>query len=198
ERAAPLCTHDLWADDDVAQLARHAVGNFTKPVDGEGERVGRLVDAEVLPLQRSALVRPDEGESQFTCGHPFSGEHRLREPDRRGLVDLSAGTVRDLDLDHRLRCVPVCSACALYASTIRCTSLCRTTSWWLNSTNAMPSTVERMSRTWISPDACSRGRSTCVTSPVTTIFEPKPSRVGNICIWSGAGFWASCRMAKAS
>ena len=37
--------------------------------------------------------------------------------------------------------------------------------------------ARRMSRTWISPDACSRGRSICVTSPVTTIFEPKPSRV---------------------
>ena len=86
----------------------------------------------------------------------------------------------------------------LYASTIRCTSLWRTTSWWPNSTKAIPSTVERMSRTWISPDACSRGRSTCVTSPVTTIFEPKPSRVRNICICSGDVFCASSRMTKLS
>ena len=33
----------------------------------------------------------------------------------------------------------------------------------------------------------SRGRSICVTSPVTTTFEPKPSRVRNICICSGDG-----------
>ena len=55
-----------------------------------------------------------------------------------------------------------------------------------------------MSRTWIRPDACSRGRSTWVTSPVTTIFEPKPRRVRNICICSGVVFWASSRITKES
>ena len=55
-----------------------------------------------------------------------------------------------------------------------------------------------MSRTWISPDACSRGRSICVTSPVTTTFEPKPSRVRNICICSGVVFCASSRMMNES
>ena len=55
-----------------------------------------------------------------------------------------------------------------------------------------------MSRTWIRPDACSRGRSTCVTSPVTTTFEPKPSRVRNICICSGDVFCASSRMMNES
>ena len=61
--------------------------------------------------------------------------------------------------------------------------------------------VDRRSRmlcTWISPDACSRGRSICVTSPVTTTFEPKPSRVRNICICSGEVFCASSRMMKLS
>ena len=42
------------------------------------------------------------------------------------------------------------------------------------------------------------GRSTWVMSPVTTIFEPKPSRVRNIFICSGVVFWASSRMMKAS
>ena len=37
-----------------------------------------------------------------------------------------------------------------------------------------------------------------MTSPVTTIFEPKPSRVRNICICSGLVFWASSRMTKES
>ena len=55
-----------------------------------------------------------------------------------------------------------------------------------------------MSWTWISPEACSRGRSICVMSPVTTIFEPKPSRVRNICICSGVVFCASSRMMKES
>ena len=42
------------------------------------------------------------------------------------------------------------------------------------------------------------GRSTCVTSPVTTIFEPNPSRVRNIFICSGEVFCASSRMMNAS
>ena len=42
------------------------------------------------------------------------------------------------------------------------------------------------------------GRSTWVTSPVTTILEPKPSRVRNIFICSGEVFCASSRMMNAS
>ena len=45
---------------------------------------------------------------------------------------------------------------------------------------------------------CRPGRSTWVTSPVTTIFEPKPSRVRNIFICSGVVFCASSRMMNAS
>ena len=37
-----------------------------------------------------------------------------------------------------------------------------------------------------------------MTSPVTTAFEPKPSRVRNIFICSGVVFWASSRMMNAS
>ena len=40
------------------------------------------------------------------------------------------------------------------------------------------------------------GTSTCVVSPVTTTFEPKPMRVRNIFICSGVAFWASSRMMK--
>lgn len=42
------------------------------------------------------------------------------------------------------------------------------------------------------------GRSTCVTSPVITIFDSNPSRVRNIFICSGLVFCASSRMMKAS
>src|SRR5207244_4419385 len=160
--------------------------------------VGRLVDSEMPRLQRAALLRADEGKPELARADSLALQHEARELDRRRLVDLPARPVDDVDLYHRLRCVPVWSAWRLYASTIRCTSLWRTTSWWLNSTKAIPSTVARISRTWISPDACSRGRSTCVTSPVTTIFEPKPSRVRNICICSGDVFCASSRMTKLS
>ena len=46
------------------------------------------------------------------------------------------------------------------------------------------------------PGALVRGRSICVMSPVTTIFELKPSRVRNIFICSGVVFCASSRMMK--
>ena len=50
----------------------------------------------------------------------------------------------------------------------------------------MPSTTR-------SPEWVPLGRSTWVTSPVTTILEPKPSRVRNIFICSGEVFCASSR-----
>ena len=60
----------------------------------------------------------------------------------------------------------------------------------------MPSST---SRTWSRPDRCRpSGRSICVTSPVTTVFEPKPSRVRNIFICSGVVFCASSRMMNES
>src|SRR5947209_4554962 len=194
ERFPPLFTHHRRAHDDVAQLARQAVRQFLEPVEREGERVRGLVDAEVLALQRAALLRPDEREPELTRLDTLAREDALRERRRSRLVHRLAAAVVDGDVYHRERCVPVVSVCFLYASTIRWTSLCRTTSWWPNSTNAMPSTAERMFCTWISPDACSRGRSIWVTSPVTTIFEPKPSRVRNICICSGDVFCASSRI----
>ena len=128
ERPAPLRPDHLRAEDDVAELARHSVGQRGEPVDREGERVGRLVDAEVLLFQRAALLRPDEGEPELAGIDPLARQHRPRELDRCGLVHLPTRAVDDFDFYHRLRCVPVCSAWRLYASTIRCTSLCRTTS----------------------------------------------------------------------
>ncbi len=48
------------------------------------------------------------------------------------------------------------------------------------------------------PDSEPFSRSIWVMSPVTTILEPKPSRVRNIFICSGLVFWASSRMTKES
>ena len=55
----------------------------------------------------------------------------------------------------------------------------------------MPSTTR-------SPEWVPLGRSTCVTSPVTTILEPKPSLVRNIFICSGEVFCASSSTMKES
>jgi hypothetical protein len=101
ERSAPLLSHNLRTDHDVAELARHAVRQRAEAVDREGERVGRLVDSEVIALQRAALVCPDEGEPELAFFNALSCEHRLRELDRGRLVHVVAGAVDDLDSDHR-------------------------------------------------------------------------------------------------
>src|SRR5207342_1643251 len=151
-------------------------------------------------LQAPHLLRPDEVQAELTVLDTLLREHLSRQRDRRILLDLDSAPVLDLDRDHRYRrrCVPVSSAWSLYASTIRWTRRCRTTSSFPNRMKAIPSIEPRMSWTWIRPDACSRGRSIWVTSPVTTTFEPKPSLVRNICICSGLVFCASSRMMNES
>src|SRR5207253_3113040 len=201
ERRPPRVAYDLRADNDVPELTRQPVGKLVQRVDRECERVRLLVDPEMVALQRSDLVGVDECKSELALVDTLAGEHATCQLDRRVPVDVLPASVLDLDVHHApylLRCVPVFSAWRLYASTIRWTSLCRTTSSCPNRTNAMPSIEPRMSCTWISPEACSRGRSICVTSPVTTTFEPKPSRVRNICICSGDVFCASSRMMNES
>src|SRR5512142_2390903 len=128
QRRAPLGADHVRADDDVAELARHASGQRGEPVDREGERIGRLVHTEMLLLEGPALLRPDEREPELARADAFACQHRARELDYGRFVHRGARTVDDFDLDQRLRWVPVCSACRLYASTIRCTSLWRTTS----------------------------------------------------------------------
>src|SRR5512132_4281605 len=191
----------MGAEHDVAQLPRQPLRNGVAPVERECERVGLLVHAEVVALERADLVRPDELQAELAVLDPLVVQDGADQLRRRAGVELGARTVRDLDLDHRpyfRRAVPVSSACSLYASTIRWTSLCLTTSSCPKRTNAIPSIEPRMSCTWMSPEACSRGRSIWVTSPVTTTLEPKPRRVRNICICSGLVFWASSRMMNES
>src|SRR6185503_21087293 len=67
-----------------------------------------------------------------------------------------------------------------YAPMISCTSGWRTTSRSVKVTNRMPSMSRNSSCASLSPDCLPAGRSICVTSPVTTAFEPYPSRVRNI------------------
>src|SRR5438105_5678000 len=194
QRPPPLVAHHLRAENDVAEDARHTLVNDLAAVDREREHIGGLVDPEVIALQLAHLVRTDERDPELAVLDPLGPQHAPRELDGPGLVDLRPASVLDVDGDHRFRS----SVCSLYASTMRCTSLCRTTSLCPNSTNWMPSMSVSTSRTWTRPDRFSRGRSICVTSPVTTTFEPNPSRVRNICICSGEVFWASSRMMKLS
>ena len=78
------------------------------------------------------------------------------------------------------------------------TSRWRTTSWEVSRLKETSSIPSRMPSTIRRPLFVPVGRSTWVTSPVTTIFEPNPSRVRNIFICSGEVFCASSRMMNAS
>ena len=76
----------------------------------------------MLALERADLVRLDERQPELALLDPLAGKHYLGDGDRLADVQLSPTPVRDLDVDHPSyfrRCVPVSSACSLYASTIR-------------------------------------------------------------------------------
>src|SRR5438477_7386087 len=148
QRPAPLVTDDLGADHDVAERARHALGKLLAAVDREREHVRHLVELEMLALERAHLVLTDEGDSQLAVGHTLRAQHLPRELDRGGLVDLHPAPVRHLDGDHRFRS----SVCSLYASTMRWTSLWRTTSRWPNSMKLIPSMLSSTSRTCRRPE----------------------------------------------
>src|SRR5687767_5832982 len=177
ERPVPGRADDLWAEHDVAELTWYAGGELVAPVDRERQDVGRLVDPEMGALELAHTHRRLEDDPEVALGDVLRREHAAAELRHARLVDRRPAPVGDLDSYHRRRCVPVSSAWRLYASTMRWTSTWRTTSWLPNSTNSIPSISARMRWTWMSPDAWSCGRSTCVTSPVTTTLEPNPRRV---------------------
>ena len=132
------------------------------------------------------LVRGHEGDPELAVRHALGVEHA---PGELGCV-LRPRTPPRSGSSSRRRSPAARRAGLLGVALVRLDDplheLVRTTSSFPNSTKPMSSIPARISRTWMRPDACSRGRSTCVTSPVTTIFEPNPSRVRNICICSGS------------
>ena len=116
EGPAPRIADDLGTEDHVTELAGQAVGKLVPSVDRKRERVGCLVDAEMVVLQLTDLVRPDERQPELAGFDPLRGEHVLRDGDGRLDVQLGTAPVYDLDVDHLgyfLRCVPVSSACSL-------------------------------------------------------------------------------------
>ena len=68
----------------------------------------------------------------------------------------------------------------------------------VGATVATPRIPRSRSRASTSPLRVCGGRSTCVVSPETTIFEPLPIRVRNIFICETVVFWASSRMMNES
>ncbi len=83
ERRPPGLADDLRAEDRVAELARQPSAQRVAAVDREREHVGRLVDPEVLALQRADLVRPDEVRGRARRPRRPRPRARARELDGR-------------------------------------------------------------------------------------------------------------------
>ena len=146
ERRAPVLPDDLRAERRRlrARAGRPPAARPARPAGTKGRPSPRRCrDA------RASASRISSGPTNAIPSSPSSipsrREHRARELDGRVHVRSRAAAIRRLDDDHRRRAVPVSSAWRLYASTIRCTSLCRTTSSFPNSTNPIPSMPARIS-----------------------------------------------------
>src|SRR6476469_8714458 len=112
QRRLPILADDLRTEDDIAELSGDAGGERVAAVDREREHVGRLVDAQVLALQGAALVRSDERDPELAVVDPLGREDAPCVVGGGGAIDLEAAAILDLDLyGHRVRCVPVASAC---------------------------------------------------------------------------------------
>src|SRR5439155_17401674 len=176
----------LGTDDHVAKLAR--ARDSAGPVDREREHVRGRVPAPVFAIQLPDPALVDQLDREMAVPHARRMQGGLGDGAKlRGYVREVEGQVPALS--SRFEYSP-------YAATMRCTSAWRTTSSLPKRTNSMSATWDRISPTTTRPERCSRGRSIWVISPVTTILEPKPSRVRNIFICSGLVFCASSRITK--
>src|SRR5438067_7904088 len=205
---AGLLAGDLGADHKIAEdeRTRHRI---LEVVHREREHIGRHALAEGLLLQLGHPFRLDERHHECAV---FGDRKRPERPRR----DTAKERQRDLDVlfvidgDVRKEGIPSGILFALrrlahrdsskrrYASTISWTILWRTTSRESRKMNDTPSMSVRISRAAFKPEYWPAGKSICVTSPVTTTFEPKPSRVRNIFICSGVVFCASSKMMNES
>src|SRR5690606_28026994 len=173
----------------------------------EGQHVGgsRLVHPLDVQVRHDGGVDEDDRQLRLRV-HPQRVEHEAAEGGELRLVDLEPGLVVDLDAHRRCllllpgrwscgwrpgRCPFATTSHRAYASMMSLTRRWRTTSDDVRRQNSTSSTPSRMSSTERRPDCVPPGRSTCVASPVMTIFEPKPRRVRNIFICSVDVFCAS-------
>src|SRR3954471_17417153 len=101
ERRVPGVADHRRTEDDVAELPRETGRQVVASVDRKRERVGRLVDTEVLAFERTALVRSDEREPDLALVDSFRGEDRANDRGRLVGVELGAASIEDLNVDHR-------------------------------------------------------------------------------------------------
>jgi hypothetical protein len=132
----------LRAHDHVTELAR---ADGLAVVDRERQDVRRLVASPVLAVEPPDLVLGYERDRQVAVVDTGSVESRCGGRAKRRIL----GPV-DLQVQRYDRCSR--DEYSSYASTIRCTSLCLTTSSPPKRTNSIPSTDPRMSPITTSPD----------------------------------------------
>ena len=75
KRDAPGLADHLRAENRISELARQAGLEGVAPVDREGEHVRHLVDSQMLALERTDLIRPDEVQPELAVVDPLLGQH---------------------------------------------------------------------------------------------------------------------------
>ena len=141
ERRPPRVADDLRADDDVAELARQPSGSSSSPSIGNAS----ASVASSMPRCSRFSARLSSGATNASPSSPSRrppprapAARARRAPPRRRRHPMRFSTSTSITAAVA---VPVSSACCLYASTMRWTSLWRTTSSWPKRTKAMPSIV---------------------------------------------------------
>ncbi len=101
------------ADDDVAKLARNALGQRLAHVEREREHVGGLGLAAVGGVQPRHLGPADHGQADLALGHPLRLERRREDGGRRLTVERDPGSVSHLDGHAHSRALwPCASLCS--------------------------------------------------------------------------------------
>src|ERR1041385_7985478 len=88
ERPPPRLADYLRTEHGVTELPRNAGIESVPAVDRKRKDVGDIVRSEVLALQRTHLLGPDEVEAELPILDALFGEDALCECDRRLLLDL--------------------------------------------------------------------------------------------------------------
>src|SRR5215210_5860711 len=110
ERALPGRADHLGTQHHVAELTGHGGRKLLAAVDREREHIRRLVDSEVVSLQRPDLAGSDERKAEIARVDALGRERAAAQGEGALLVDRHAAPVLELDLDHERRSVPVSSA----------------------------------------------------------------------------------------
>ena len=104
ERSAPRVADDLRADHDVSERTRHTLGDLLPPVEREREDIRRLVDAEVITLQRTDLLRAGEREAGLTPSIPSAPSTRRASSTAAASSTVGAAPILDLHATTSTAC----------------------------------------------------------------------------------------------